>query len=232
MSGKSSFFGSSIGKKILMAGSGILLLGFVIAHMLGHLQMFQGQNAYNNYAKTLKDLGPLLWIARSGLLVVFLLHISVAIILSRENSNARPVGYKFSSTIQASFASRTMVLTGLLVLSFVIYHLMHFTLGITNPEHFLLKDSLGRPDVYSMFVLAFQDNAIAGSYFAAMIILGIHLSHGIFSAFQTLGLNNVELNPKVKSASIGIAILIVSGYLSVPIGIFAGIIKPVTIGGM
>ncbi|MCC6276211.1 MAG: succinate dehydrogenase cytochrome b subunit [Leptospiraceae bacterium] len=220
------FFETSIGKKFLMAGTGVLLLGFVLAHMAGHLQMFLGQNAYNHYAHTLKSLGPILWIMRIGLFLIFIIHVRTAAVLTRENRQARPIGYTFSQTIKASLASRTMIYTGLLVLVFVIYHLLHFTLGVIHPDHFRMTDSDGRPDVYSMMILGFRNYAISFSYFVAMAVLAFHLSHGFFSAFQTFGINKPEYDSKIKLVSNLLALFIFLGFISVPVSILAGIIQP------
>ncbi|NUM42400.1 MAG: succinate dehydrogenase cytochrome b subunit, partial [Leptospiraceae bacterium] len=190
------FFQSSIGKKFLMAGTGVLLLGFVIVHMLGHLQMFLGQNAYNHYAHTLKSLGLILWILRIGLFLIFIVHVTTGVILARENSLARPICYTYFQTVQASLASRTMFFSGMLISLFIVYHLLHFTIGVTNPEIFKLTDSEGRPDVYSMMIFSFKNYFITTIYFLAMLALSFHLSHGFFSAFQTLGINKPEYDGK------------------------------------
>lgn len=221
----SNFFQSSIGKKILMAISGILLIGFVLGHMTGHLLMFQGQDKYNSYAKFLKDLGPLLWVARIGLLVLIAIHIYTAIKLVMENKKARPVGYHNQKTNVASYASRTMKYSGIIVLAFIIYHLMHFTLHITNPEFNNMTDSLGRADVFSMMVFGFSNPIIVFGYIFSVGLLCAHLSHGFFSFFQTLGINSPNIDPKLKLVSNLLSIGIFFGYASVPTAIFLKIIS-------
>jgi succinate dehydrogenase / fumarate reductase cytochrome b subunit len=130
------FWRSSIGGKVTMAITGVLLFGFVVVHLLGNLLLLSGPDAINAYAKWLFDKGVLLWLARLGLLAVFVLHVVTGIRLARANKQARPVAYSKQSTVQATFASRSMVLTGLTMLVFVVYHLLHFTFGVTNPAHF------------------------------------------------------------------------------------------------
>jgi succinate dehydrogenase / fumarate reductase cytochrome b subunit len=216
---------TSVGMKIMIAITGSLLIGFVLAHMLGHLQMFAGQDRYNAYAKGLQNLGPLLWLARIGLLVIFVTHLGLAIKVTRINRAARPVPYHIQKTQVASFASRTMVLTGLVILAFVVYHLLHFTLHVTNPEYANMKDSLGRADVYGVMVIAFNNPIILVSYIVAVLLLSLHLSHGLFSVLQTLGLNHPTRDAKVKLISNAFAVFIFVGYASVPVAIAAGIIK-------
>src|SRR5688572_26180689 len=130
------FWRSSIGGKVTMAVTGLLLFGFVVAHVLGNLLLFAGPDSINAYAKSLADLGPLLWLLRIGLLAVFVLHVVTGLRIARQNRTARPVAYTKEATIQASFASRSMVFSGVTVLAFVVYHLLHFTFGVTNPDHF------------------------------------------------------------------------------------------------
>jgi succinate dehydrogenase / fumarate reductase cytochrome b subunit len=206
---------TSVGMKIMIAITGSLLIGFVLAHMLGHLQMFAGQDRYNAYAKGLQNLGPLLWLARIGLLVIFVTHLGLAIKVTRINRAARPVPYHIQKTQVASFASRTMVLTGLVILAFV----------VTNPEYANMKDSLGRADVYGVMVIAFNNPIILVSYIVAVLLLSLHLSHGLFSVLQTLGLNHPTRDAKVKLISNAFAVFIFVGYASVPVAIAAGIIK-------
>ncbi|MEZ4272175.1 MAG: succinate dehydrogenase cytochrome b subunit [Myxococcota bacterium] len=180
-----TFAKSSIGAKIIMALTGALLAGFVFAHMAGNLLLFAGPEALNSYAKRLKDLGPLLWIARGGLLLVFVVHIASAVRLGFLDRTARPQRYQHNATIQTTLAARTMILSGLLLLAFVVFHLLHFTLGVTHPEHFAQVDSLGNHDVYNMVVRGFQQPLVSASYIVAMVLLGMHLSHGVSSMFQS-----------------------------------------------
>ncbi len=216
---------SSIGSKVLMAVTGLMLFGFVVGHMLGNLQIFIGQEAVNNYAATLKEMGALLWLARIGLILAVLVHISAAIRLTRGNQKARPITYAHSGTVQATYASRTMMKSGLIVLAFVIYHLLHLTFGVILPEAHSATDSLGRPDVYSMTVLGFQNVLVSLSYIAAMLLLGFHLSHGVSSLFQSLGLNHPRYNPIIQKIGPSAALVIVLGNISMPIAVLLGLVS-------
>jgi succinate dehydrogenase / fumarate reductase cytochrome b subunit len=216
---------SSIGAKAIMAVTGLLLLGFVIGHLLGNLQMFLGQDAVNSYAQGLRDLGPLLWVVRIGLLVVFLAHIATGIRLANANENARPVAYQKPHTIRATPASRSMALTGIVILAYVLFHLAHLTFGVIYPDYADLVDAQGRHDVYSMAVLGFQEWWLTGTYLIAMGVLGLHLRHGISSFFQTLGLNHPRYNPVIEKLGPAGGGLIVLGYVSIPLGVLAGIIQ-------
>ncbi|MDF3821935.1 succinate dehydrogenase cytochrome b subunit [Leptospira sp. 96542] len=223
------FFRSSIGKKIIMAITGFIWFGFVIAHMVGNLQVFQGPEKLNAYAKFLKDLGPLLWVARIGLIVAFFGHVIVAIMLKKQNSSARPVSYAKNSTIQASSASLTMIYSGLLLLSFLVYHLLHFTLGVTNPDHYTLEYTLKNGDVvhdvYAMVILGFQVPAIAITYIVFMVFLALHFSHALGSMLQTLGIFAPKHYPIIQKISTGLALLVFFGNSSMPISILLGLVK-------
>jgi succinate dehydrogenase / fumarate reductase cytochrome b subunit len=229
---------TTIGAKVVMALTGIALLGFVVFHMLGNLQIFLGQDAVNKYAKFLKDQGPLLWLARVGLLAIFLLHIVISIRLQWQRARARPIPYVFRNTIKATLASRTMLTTGLLILAFVLFHLAHFTLGyvhqatIVRPgadpvvKNFLdLKDPLGRHDVYSMTIYGFMNPYITILYVIAMLFLGFHLSHGIASMFQTLGFRHPRYTPWIERLSAALMAVIVIGNCSMPLAVVFGFIK-------
>jgi succinate dehydrogenase / fumarate reductase cytochrome b subunit len=222
-----AFWRSSIGGKATMAVTGLLLFGFVIAHLLGNLQLLAGPEKLNAYAKMLHDLGPLLWVARIGLLLVFALHVATGIRLSRQNRAARPVAYAREATLQADFASRSMVLSGLSLLVFVVYHLLHFTLGVTNPEHFAKKaQGAGGFDVYSMVTASFANPAIAIAYAGFMLVLFLHLKHGIQSLGQTLGFHHGRYTPWLKTLSFLLAAALAGGNaflaLSVQLGIVGG----------
>jgi len=225
-----SWFGkyikSSIGAKHLMAISGVMLIGFVLAHMLGNLQIFKGQAAINAYAVQLKSLGGLLWVMRGGLILAVAVHIFSAIRLSMMNSAARPVKYKKVKSDKSSFASRTMLWGGIIVVLFLVFHLMQLTLG-GGPltDNFNLVDEFGRHDVYNMTVLGFENVAVSASYIVAMLALCFHLSHGVTSLFQSLGLNHPKYNGMIKMAGPSIATLILIGNCSMPIAVLAGWVK-------
>ncbi len=225
MNEKPAVLASSIGSKMLMALTGLALVLFVLLHMAGNLQMFIGQDAMNNYGITLRKFGLLLWVVRIGLLAVVLAHVVMSIRLALKNRAARPAKYVFKNTVQASLASRTMVISGLIILGFLVYHLLHFTLGVTHPDDFALHDAQGRHDIYNMVVHGFQNPLVSGFYILAMVLLFSHLSHGASSFFQSLGWNSPRLNNFIKKFGPVVAWLICLGFVSVPLGVLLGIIK-------
>jgi len=225
MSRVTLLFQSSIGTKLVMAVSGLLLFLFVIAHVSGNLLVFLGPESANAYAQSLKDLGGLLWVARIGLLVVFIIHIASAVRLWRINKSARPNDYSELESMTTSISAKSMILSGSLVLVFVIYHLLHFTLHITNPEFGSLVDSQGRFDVYKMIVIGFSNVTVSIVYIVAMILLGLHLNHGISSLFQTLGIANYAENTTLKKVGSLLAFLISVGFISIPLSVIAGLLK-------
>lgn len=218
-------FRSSIGLKIIMALTGAGLLGFVVVHMLGNLQIFLGQDAINNYASKLKATPALLWGTRFALLGMFVAHVGCALALTGKNTAARTDRYHYEKTVQASYASRSMLLTGLVVAGFIGLHLWHFTVQIPDPYHFKdMHDSAGRHDVYRMVVTAFSNVMFVAIYVVCNILLGLHVSHGATSLFQTLGLNHPKYELFIKGAGPGIATLIVIGNLSIPLACYLGLV--------
>ena len=222
------FLQTSVGKKSIVAITGALLLGFVVAHMLGNLQIFLGSDQINSYAKTLQDLGGLLWVARIGLLVAFVAHVGMAIKITLENKAARPVAYAVDKVHHATLASRIMPYTGLVILAFVVYHLLHFTLASFNPEYKTLLDEQNRHDVYKMVILGFSNPLSSLFYVLAQACLALpigHLSHGIFSIFQTLGVNHPNIDARIKLASVSVAFIIFAGNSSIPVAVLLGLLK-------
>lgn len=219
-----SFFSSSIGKKYVVAITGLFLVLFNLMHMAGNLQMFKGQDAINGYAAFLKGLGPILWGARIGLLVFFGLHIVFAIQLALRNKAARPVDYSHQNTVQATVSSRIMALSGSMVLLYVIGHLLHFTMGVILPEYYELHDAQGRHDVFSMVVHSFQVKPVAIAYIIALLLLWSHMSHGIASIFQTLGIRTKALAKHSDRLGRILSSIIILGYISIPVGVLSGII--------
>jgi len=216
---------TSIGQKLVLAVSGLALVGFLVVHMLGNLTIFQGPEAMNGYAAWLKG-HPLLWAARAGLISLFLIHIALAISLAWSNRKSRPIGYYHVRVNQeATIVSRYVVLTGLLVLCFLVYHILHFTLGVIQPEHSLFLTANGRHDVYKMVVLSFQVPIVALSYLVAMVVLGLHLAHGLGSLFQTFGLFHETYTGLIRLGCIVAASLIVIGNASIPLAIWLGLIS-------
>lgn len=208
-----------------MAVTGCILFGFVTVHLLGNLQIYLGPDAINAYAALLKGNHLLLWTFRIGLLLVALIHIITALWLALENWRARPETYSPAYTPPySSYASRTMVMSGLILLAFIVYHLLHFTVGVVQPSIMPLEDHLGRHDVYHMMIRGFSQPIVAISYLVAMGLLYLHLSHGIGSLFQSLGLKNRNYAGLILGFSQGAALLIFLGNCSIPLAILAGVV--------
>ena len=240
-----SFFGSSIGRKILMAVTGVILIGFVIGHLVGNLQVFSDPDHLNGYAQFLHQLGPLLWVARIGLIVAVVIHIWAATVLTLENKRARGTEYGFKHTIQATLASRAMRWTGYIVLAFLFYHLAHFTFGAAQAASF--KETLphyhmqgeyrvaGFPvvakgaevlDVHSMVIKGFQSPVVALFYIVAVGLLSLHLLHGFDSLFQTLGLRNAKWSGFLRKLSVAFCLIYFLGNLAIPGAVLAGKLQP------
>ncbi|MBM3813688.1 MAG: succinate dehydrogenase cytochrome b subunit [Acidimicrobiia bacterium] len=207
-------YDSTVGKKAVMAATGVLLFGFVITHLLGNLQFYLGPEALNAYGRNLRHLGALLWAARLGLLAAVLLHISAAVQLWRLNKQARPSHYEKLTAAGSSYASRTMMWSGPILALFIGYHLYHLTLG----AH-LLHDADGFPLVYQNVVAGFSDPLASGLYIVAMSFLGMHLMHGIWSMFQSIGWNHPKYTPLIKRIAVLTAALIVAGNISIPVAV-------------
>jgi len=220
-----TYFGSSTGKKFLMAISGVALFAFIIGHLLGNLQIFLGPEELNRYSAFLHNTGELLWGARIGLLAMVVLHIWTATVLTLENRAARPIAYASKEYIRASYASRTMHWSGLIVAAYIVYHLMHFTFHSVHPEYSHFMDSQGRHDVYRMVVSSFQVPAIAITYIIANLLLGMHLSHGLYSAFQSMGFLKEEVRPCWRTLSNVIGYGIFIAYAAIPLSVLLGIVK-------
>jgi succinate dehydrogenase / fumarate reductase cytochrome b subunit len=218
---------SSIGKKFIVAITGIILIGFILGHMLGNLQIFLGPDWINSYAEHLRALGPFLWIIRIFLFVTVVSHIYFTIRLAIDNRRARPVGYKKQEHVKATLASRSMVISGLVVLAFIFYHIAHFTVRVTDPRFGLLKaDPLNRYDVFSMMVYGFQNPIVSAFYIIAIFLLALHLSHGSSSFFQSLGLNDKKMTPRLARWGRIFAWSIFVGYTSIPVAILLGLVVP------
>jgi succinate dehydrogenase / fumarate reductase cytochrome b subunit len=181
---------SSVGRKIIMAVTGIVLVGFVCVHLLGNSSMFFGADAINAYAQKLHSLGPFVWVFRLVMLVAFALHIAFGIQLTLENKAATPEANVQVKRLKTGFGAETMIVSGLVMLAFVIYHLLHFTVRVTNPEIYVPLGGHGMVDVYFMVVNGFKSVLPVIVYLAGMIFLFLHVSHGFQSLFQTLGLSS------------------------------------------
>jgi succinate dehydrogenase / fumarate reductase cytochrome b subunit len=210
---------SSLGSKYLMAVTGIILTTFVLGHLAGNLLIFAPNDALNSYAATLKHNPALLWTARIILLVSFVLHIAVGIRLAYSNKEARPVRYFYEDTVQASWASRHMILTGLLLLAFVLYHLAHFTFG------WVMAGAYDPHDVRAMVIAGFRNPLVTLSYLVAMVFLWLHLWHGVTSLFQSLGICQVKYNRLIKNLGPTISTLVLIGNCLIPLSIWLGLVK-------
>jgi succinate dehydrogenase / fumarate reductase cytochrome b subunit len=220
-----AYFSSSTGKKFLMAVSGAALFAFIVGHLFGNLQIFLGPEALNRYSAFLKSTGELLWIARIGLIIMVAIHIWTATSLTLENRAARPVAYANKDYIEASYASRTMHISGIIIFVYIVYHLMHFTFLTIHPEFSHFTDAQGRHDVYRMVVMSFEQPAIAVFYIVANLLLGMHLSHGIYSMFQSLGFVGEKPRPKLQAAACVMGYGIFLGYASIPLSVLLGVVK-------
>ena len=214
------FWASTVGKKIVMAVTGVMMFGFVIAHLLGNLQVFEGPAKLNAYGAFLHSIGELLWPMRIILLVAIALHIIATVQLALRNQRARPVGYSRKQAIHSSYASRTMYWSGPIVLAFIIFHLLHLTAGYIHPGAAYIEG-----DVYHNVVSGFQVWWVSLSYIVAICLLGLHLRHGLWSMFQSLGTLQPQHTAVLEKAAIVIALLIVLGYISIPISVLVGLVK-------
>lgn len=246
MSLLANLFQSSIGRKFLMAASGLVLTGFAFGHLVGNLQIFGHPDQINGYAHFLQGLGPALWLVRLVLLAAVVVHIWAAVALTLESKAARgPEKYGVHKWLAATWASRTMRLSGLVVLAFIIYHVLHFTVGVFGSEYFknglpewiLTHDvrEFGIPlaskgtavhDVYSMIFIGFSHPLVAGFYILATGLLAIHLWHGADSLFQTLGLRSAKWSCCLRRAVTALAFAYFLGNLAIPGAILTGLAKP------
>lgn len=217
MSQPASFLRSSIGRKMIMAFTGLILFGYVLAHMLGNLQVYQGPEKLNAYAETLQHLGALLWAVRLLLLAAVGLHIWSAYSLTRTNWSARAVGYDRFRPQASTYASRTMRWGGVLLALFIVYHLMHFTFGARA-----VHPQFVRGDVYHNFITGFQNPLASAFYILAMLALGLHLYHGAWSILQTVGASQPTLDRLRTGLAAAIAAVIVLGNISMPVAVMAG----------
>jgi succinate dehydrogenase / fumarate reductase cytochrome b subunit len=238
-------FRSSIGQKILMAVTGVVLIGFVVGHLVGNLQVFQAPDHINGYAAFLHNLGPLLWVARIGLLICVAIHIWAATVLTIENHKARDVGYSVKHTIRATLASRMMRWTGVVVLAFLFYHLAHFTLGYAQHANF--KESLPRYtmadeyrvagfpvvsrgdsvlDVHEMVILGFQNVVVSAFYIIAVGLLSLHLLHGFDSMFQSVGWRSAKWSRALRRISILFCLVYFLGNAAMPAAVLLGRLQP------
>ena len=229
---------SSLGKKALMAVSGIVLFGFVFVHMAGNLKMYMGEEAFNQYADGLRELGApffphsgLLWVARIVLLAAVLVHMWAAWAVWRQAKAARGKSYVKHRYVQADYAVRTMRWGGVIILLFIIYHLLHLTFGTVHPDFQppteVVMDGhvVEKHNAYHNVVTGLANPLVALVYIVANLALGFHLYHGVWSLFQTLGLNHPRYNALRRYAAAAFAFIVTAGNVSFPIAILSGIVR-------
>ena len=216
-----SFWQSTNGKKVVMALTGVMMFLFVIGHLLGNLLVFAGRAQINVYAQFLHFDGTLLWLVRSILIFALVLHVVATVQLALRNKKARPIGYSRRDAINSSYAARTMYWSGPIVLAFIIFHLLQFTAGYIHPEATVIAG-----DVYHNLVTGFQVWWVSAWYVFAICLLGLHLRHGLWSMLQSIGLaHSLRKERVLKRVALIVAVLIVLGYLSIPISILMGFVK-------
>lgn len=209
---------TTVARKVVMALTGVILTGFVLIHMTGNLLLYQGPEALNHYADLLQSKPPLVWTARLVLLASVALHIWAATTLTLANWAARPVGYRKTAYEASTYASRTMRWGGPLLLLFIVYHLLHFTVGAVHPDFV-------RGDVYHNVVIGFQNPLVAFFYVLSMVALSLHLFHGVESMLQTIGLSHPKYNGLRSMIGAAYAAVVTVGNLSFPLSVFFGLVR-------
>ena len=212
------FWASTNGKKAVMAVTGAILFLFVVFHMLGNLQVFEGAEQMNFYGLALRRFPEALWAVRIILLISVIAHIWASILLAIQKKKARPVSYEKRKNIASDYSSRTMYWSGPILLAFVIYHLLHMTTGTVHPNF-----QEGHP--YENVVAGFQVWYVSAWYIFSMILLGLHIRHGAWSAFQSLGMNHPRHTPLLKKAAMTLAIVVTAGYISIPVAVMLGLVR-------
>ncbi|MBX9625727.1 MAG: succinate dehydrogenase cytochrome b subunit [Gemmataceae bacterium] len=254
-----AFLDASVGAKLTVGATGVALVLFTVFHLIGNLKMLPGgsasRDAINAYANFLKhDLGLLIWFARGGLLVLFVLHIVLAVRLKIRSVRARPVAYAYQRSAQATISSRTMIWSGIVIGVFVLFHLAHYTFGVVKPAVFNgpvlaadasapdgfrvvpagqtvpyleLRDPQGRHDVYNMVVAGFTNPVVTALYLISQLVLFLHLRHGIPSTFQTLGIKNASTRGPVDLLGLLVALFILAGNCLIVVAVQVGYTGPV-----
>jgi succinate dehydrogenase / fumarate reductase cytochrome b subunit len=214
------FFASTNGKKAIMALTGAVLFVFVIGHMLGNLQIYEGPEKINAYGRFLRSVPELLWGVRIALLVAVILHIWACIGLAARKLDSRPVGYNKKQSVASSYASRTMYWSGPILLAFIIFHLLQFTAGVVHPGA-----DFQEGEVYHNMVAGFSVWYVSAWYIFSMLLLGLHIRHGAWSMFQSLGFNHPRHTPILKKGAAIFATVIVLGFISIPISVLLGLLR-------
>ncbi|MFL6447449.1 MAG: succinate dehydrogenase cytochrome b subunit [Bryobacteraceae bacterium] len=214
------FFASTNGKKVVMAVTGFILFAFVVGHMMGNMQIYAGADKFNAYGHFLHGVPEVLWIVRIGLLLAVGLHIWSSVGLASRKLSARPVGYAGRQNTVSTYASRTMYWSGPILLAFVIYHLLHLTAGVVHPG-----STFEEGDVYGNTVSGFQVWYVSAWYIFSMILLGLHLRHGVWSMFQSLGINHPRHTPILRKFALVFAVVVTGGFISIPVSVLLGLVK-------
>lgn len=214
------FLRSTLGMKVLMAVTGVVLFGFLVGHVAGNLLVFAGQAKMDDYARFLKANLGLLWGVRATLLAAVVVHIAAAIRLTKLKSDARPVDYAVKRPVRSSYASRTMMWSGPVIAVFVVYHILHFTTGHAHHAY----PGYQHEKVYENVVSAFSRPLVSAAYIVAMLAVGLHLAHGLWSMLQTVGINRPHLDAMLRRAAVVVAVLIVGGFIAIPLGVLIGIV--------
>ena len=214
------FWASTNGKKVVMGVTGFFLFLFIIGHMMGNMQIYAGADKFNGYGHFLHGVPELLWIVRIGLLAFVGLHIWASVGLAARKTKARPVAYAHRANTVSTYASRTMYWSGPILLAFVIFHILHLTAGVVHPG-----SAYREGDVYANTVGGFQVWYVSLWYIFSMILLGLHIRHGAWSMFQSLGINHPRHTPILRKAAAVFAIVVTGGFISIPVSILAGLIK-------
>lgn len=212
-----TFYRSANGKKVVMAVTGVILVAFIIGHVLGNLLVFRGPAAINEYGALLRANAALLWTVRVTLLGAVILHVIAAAQLVRLERLARPVRYHVRSPQVATVSSRSMRWGGVALALFVVYHILHFTTGTVHPD-------FEHANVYRNMVVGFRVWWASAIYIGAMIALGLHLHHGVWSVFQSLGVNHPSINPLRRHLATVVAIAVTIGFIAIPVAVLAGLL--------
>ena len=223
-----TLYRSTIGKKVIMAVTGLMLVGFVIVHMIGNLQEFVGPAKMNGYAAFLKSTGELLWLARAGLLAATILHVLMAWQLTQIKRKARPIDYTTREAQVSTVASRTMRWGGVLLLVFIVFHILHFTTGTVFPVASTpdaMYPAWSHTDVYGNIISAFRTPWVVAFYVVAMLFLMLHLFHGAWSSVRTLGLTKPSRHPLHRRVATLIALVVWLGFSVIPVAVLLGVIR-------
>jgi len=220
-----TFYGTTIGKKVVMAISGLIGFGFLVGHMAGNLKVFVGADSFNEYSAFIHNTPGLLWGTRVVLLGAIAAHVHAAFSLWSRNNDARPRSYAQRKDLATNYAALTMRYGGLVLLSFIIYHLLHLTVGMTSH----LGYEFDPTNPFNNLVLGFSHPIVAGFYILAQCALGLHLYHGLWSLTQTLGGDHPKYNALRRSGAAGLTLVVILGFISIPISVLTGALEPVGI---